>query len=198
MVTAGFVFVVAILYGINDLNAVLGYTGSFPLAEVYAQATGSRGGTFGLLMIVFLSIMICVVGTFLTVGRILWALGRDNAVPFSKTFGHVNEKLSCPVPATVLSAILCTGFGAISLGSETAFTDLVGSFIILTSTSYLLAILPHVLTGRKNVRPGPFWMGKAGYAINGLTCLLIIFFNIMFCFRTYSQTKTWLQGMCTD
>jgi len=61
--------------------------------------------------------MICVLGTFLTVrdtrnrtyscslmqvGRILWALARDNATPFSGTFSIVNEKLSCPVPATLL------------------------------------------------------------------------------------------------
>ena len=44
--------------------------GSFPLAAVYAQATGNKGGTFGLLLIVFFSIMICVVGTFLTVRSI--------------------------------------------------------------------------------------------------------------------------------
>ena len=58
---------VAILYSISDLGAVLTSNGSFPLAVVYAQATGSDAGTFGLLLILFLSIMICVVGTFLTV-----------------------------------------------------------------------------------------------------------------------------------
>ena len=34
---------------------------------MYSQATGNKGATFGLLLIVFLSIMICVLGTFLTV-----------------------------------------------------------------------------------------------------------------------------------
>ena len=166
---------------------MLSYSGSFPLAEVYAQATNnSHAGTFGLLLIVFLSVLICVVGTFLTVSRILWSLARDNAVPLPRTLGRVNETLSCPVPATVVSAVLCSGLGAISLGSKTAFTDLVGSFIILTGTSYLLAILPHLLTGRKSIRPGPFWMGKAGYVVNALACLLIVFFNIMFCFRESS------------
>lgn len=55
------------MYAISDLNAVVTSNGSFPLAEVYAQATGNAGGTFGLLLILFLSIMICVVGTYLTV-----------------------------------------------------------------------------------------------------------------------------------
>lgn len=55
------------MYGITDLTAVISSNGSFPLAVVYMQATGSKGATFGLLLIIFLSIMICVLGTFLTV-----------------------------------------------------------------------------------------------------------------------------------
>lgn len=176
-----FVFAIAIFYAISDLDAVLTSAGSFPLAEVYLQATGSAGGTFGLLLIVFLSIMICVVGTFLTVGRIYWALARDHATPFPGVFSKVNARLSCPVPATLLCAVLCSGFGAISLGSKTAFTDLVGSFIILTTMSYFLAIFPNLLTGRKNVPQGPFWMGKWGYPVNAITCILIVAFNVIFC-----------------
>jgi hypothetical protein len=34
---------------------------------VYAQATGNKVGTFGLLLIVFLSVMICCIGGFITV-----------------------------------------------------------------------------------------------------------------------------------
>ena len=64
---AAFLYAISILYAINDLDAVTTSNGSFPLAAVYAQATGNKGGTFGLLLIVFFSIMICVVGTFLTV-----------------------------------------------------------------------------------------------------------------------------------
>ena len=62
-----FLYAIAIFYAISDLDAVVTSNGSFPLAEVYAQATGSPGGTFGLLLIILLSILICVLGTFLTV-----------------------------------------------------------------------------------------------------------------------------------
>ena len=116
------------------------------------------------------------------VGRLFWVLARDDATPYSKLFSQVNEKLSCPIPATVLCAVLCTGLGAIQLGSKTAFNSLVGSFIILTTASYLLAILPHLLSKRQNTPKGPFWMGDAGFVINGIACALIVFFNIFFCF----------------
>ncbi|KAH0541566.1 hypothetical protein FGG08_003978 [Glutinoglossum americanum] len=178
-----FIYAIAILYAITDLPAILQSNGAFPLAAIYAQATNNNGATFGLLIIIFFSLLICVVGTYLTVGRIWWSLARDNATPFSPFFSQVNERLSCPIPATVLCAVLSSALGAIPLGSKTAFLDLAGSFVILTTTSYALAIGPHLLTGRRHVPPGPFWLGRAGFFINALAVILIIFFNIMFCFR---------------
>lgn len=178
-----FIFAIAIMYGINDLSSVVTANGSFPLAAVYSQATGSKGATFGLLFILLLALLICLVGTFLTLSRIWWALARDNATPFSHFFSKVNKELSCPIPAMILVTVLCTAFGAIGLGSKTAFSDLVGSFIILTTTSYVLAIAPHLLTGRKHVPRGWFWMGNWGYFVQSAAVLLTVFFDVMFCFR---------------
>lgn len=97
-------------------------------------------------------------------------------------FSKVNERLSCPIPAVILTGVFTTAFGAIALGSHTAFSDLVGSFVILTTTSYALCFAPNIITGRKNIPRGPFWMGNAGFVVNGLAVLFIILFNIMYCF----------------
>lgn len=194
-----FCFAIAILYGITDLDAVLQAQGSFPLATIYAQATGSRAATFGLLFIIFLSLTPCLIGTFLTVSKLLcltvapaktilqvsrtwWALSRDNATPMAKLFSRVNERLSCPIPAVILTGVFTTAFGAIALGSKTAFSDLVGSFVILTTTSYALCFAPNILTRRKHVPRGPFHMGSAGFLVNGLAVGFITLFNIMYCF----------------
>lgn len=77
-----FCFAIAILYGINDLDAVLTSNGSFPLAEIFFQATGSRGATFGLLFIIFLSLTPCLIGTFLTVStcnNVVFALAHKRS-----------------------------------------------------------------------------------------------------------------------
>lgn len=134
------------------------------------------------MFIIFLCLSATLIATFLTVGRTFWALARDNAVPFPRFFGSVNTRLSCPIPATILTGVLTTAFGAIAVGSKTAFSDIVGSFVILTTVSYLLAIAPHLLSGRKNVPRGWFWMGNAGYFVNAVACVLILFFDVMFCF----------------
>jgi choline transport protein len=195
---ASFLYAIAILYGITNLSDVVTSNGSFPLAAVYAQATGNNGATFGLLLIICFSLLICVIGTFLTVGRIWWTLARDNATPFSQFFSRVDEKRSCPIPATLLCAILCTGLGAIPLGSQTAFSDLAGSFVILTTSSYVVAIAPHFLTGRKNVPPGPFWLGRLGMPITASAVLLMIFFNIMFCFRECTHLSVILKKVMAE
>jgi len=116
-----FFFAIAVLYGINDFDAIITSNGSFPLAAAYQQATGNNSATIGLLAIIFLSLLICLIGTFLTLSRIWWALARDNATPFPAFFGRVNERLSCPVQSMLLIMVLCLGLGAITLGSKTAF-----------------------------------------------------------------------------
>jgi choline transport protein len=136
-----------------------------------------------------LSLCPCLIGTFLTVGRTWWALARDNAIPFPGLFGKVNERLSCPIPATIFVGIMTTGLGAITLSNVTAFSDLAGSFIVLSSTSYALAFGPNLFTGRKYMPIGPFHMGKFGSAINAISVIFIIFFSILYCFP-YSLPAT--------
>ncbi|KAJ7224935.1 choline transport protein [Mycena haematopus] len=173
----GFIYAVPLMFAITDLDAVLTSNGSFPLAAVYAQARETRAARSSMKKSGMLTDARC----FQT-GRIYWALARDNVTPFSAFFSKASTRLSCPVPATVFCGIITTAFGAIQLGSKTAFSDLSGSFVILTTTSYAMAILPHLLSGRKNVPQGPFWMGRAGFVLNAIAVLLIVFTNVMFCF----------------
>ncbi|ROW07668.1 hypothetical protein VMCG_03366 [Cytospora schulzeri] len=183
-----FVFAITISYAITDLSVLTTGINTYPLASIYAQATahgdGSQnvGAQFGLLFIIWCSSMLCCVGTTVTNSRIYWALARDNAVPFSRFFAMVSERLSCPIPATLFVAVVATGLGAIPLGSSTAFVDLTGSFIILTTVSYAIPFLCNVLTGRQNFPVGAFHLGKWGNAVNLTAVLFITVFNIFYCF----------------
>ncbi|KAK3393754.1 amino acid/polyamine transporter I [Podospora didyma] len=183
-----FFFAITLSYAITDFSALSGGFNSYPLANIYAQATANSdgtqnlGATFGLLFIIWCSTLLCCIGTALTNSRIYWALARDNAVPLSSLFSKVNEKLSCPVPATLFVAVIATGLGAIPLGSTTAFVNLAGSFIILTTVSYAIPFLANVLTGRKHFPKGPFHLGKFGMVINVLAVLFITLFDVFYCF----------------
>lgn len=66
-----FCFAIALCYSITDLDALLSGVNSYPLATIYAQATGNNAGaTFGLLFIIFCSSFLCTIGTVLTVSSL--------------------------------------------------------------------------------------------------------------------------------
>ncbi|KAL9614423.1 MAG: hypothetical protein Q9167_001094 [Letrouitia subvulpina] len=177
-------YIISIFYGISDLETVL-EEGSryFPLAAIYRQATGSAGGALGLLILSFLPLFIACIGLYLTASRTFWTLARDKATPFSSFFSKVSSRYRNPANAVLLCAILCTVLGCIYVGSKTAFSAFVGSFVVLTTLSYLTAILPHLLSRRANVTPGWFWMPAAmGYIVNVISSLYIAAFIVIFCF----------------
>lgn len=180
---SGLFYLLAILYGINDLDAVLDSNFLFPLAEIYRQAAGTSSGSVGLLFLAFLPTFLSCIGCYVTASRIFWTLARDRATPFSRFFSHVDNGHHNPFRAIVFSGVFATVLGCIYVGSTTAFAAFVGSFIILSTLSYVAAILPHLLSRRRNVIPGWFWMkGAAGFVVNGISCAYIIVFIVIFCF----------------
>lgn len=189
-----FFYMIAIFYAITDLDGVLGAP-YFPLAQIYAQATSSNGGTVGLLLVILFPILCTTIGCYITAGRCLWTLARDEAVPFSGTLGVISHRFKNPFNATVVCGIFSTILGAIYVGSTTAFNAFVGSFVVLSTLSYLAAILPFIFTRRfsrssqepgayiNSMKPGPFQMGhRVGYTINIISCLYIIVFVVIYCF----------------
>lgn len=178
----GLAYLIAIMYAINDYDAL--FDSPYPIAEIYRQATGSADGAIGLLALVMICIGICVVGLYITSGRTLWALSRDGAVPFPKIVSKVSDRFGMPFNATVIVAIIVTVLGAIYVGSTTAFNAFVGSFVLMSSSSYIAAILPNLLTGRKNIEVyGPFELkGWKGYVLNGIACSYMIVWFVIYCF----------------
>ncbi|EED22181.1 choline transport protein, putative [Talaromyces stipitatus ATCC 10500] len=179
----GFLYMIAMFYSIQSLDDVLNSVFGFPLAEIYRQATGSRGGALGLLIVAFLPTLITCIGCYITAGRTLWTLARDNATPFPSFVGHINTRFHNPLNATFVCGCMITVLACIYVGSTTAFNAFIGSYIQLSTLSYFTAIFPHVLTRRSLITPGYFHMkNSVGYVVNILSCIYIVAFIIIFCF----------------
>lgn len=186
----GFLYMIALFYSIQDLDKVVNSVFSFPLAEIYRQATGTRGGALGLLIVAFLPTLITCIGCYITAGRTLWTLARDNATPFSGWLGRINSKMHNPFNATLVCGLLITVLACIYVGSTTAFNAFVGSYVQLSTLSYFAAIFPHVLNRRSLITPGYFWMkGPIGYIVNILSCIYILAFIVIFCFPASLPTN---------
>jgi choline transport protein len=178
----GFCYLVAIFYATNDLSAIINGDSICPLGDIYLQATGSKAGAVGLLVLSICPIFCATVGCYITTGRTFYALGRGDATPFSRHIGAISPTWGSPFYSTLACGIFMTCIGAIYVGSLTAFNAFIGSYAVLTTVSYLLAILPHVLTGRKYIRPGPFSLGRYGTAVNLVACGYIVVTVVVFCF----------------
>lgn len=178
----GLAYLIAIMYAINDFDAL--FEVAYPIAEIYRQGTGSAAAATGLLFLVLVCICICLVGLYITAGRTLWTLARDQATPLSRHLGKVHPTLHVPIHSTVLTAVLVTILGCIYVGSTTAFNAFAGSFVLMSSSSYIAAILPHLLTGRKNITYGTFHLnrGPLGYVLNFVACGYMIVWFVIYCF----------------
>jgi choline transport protein len=144
------------LYGVTSLDDVFNTNiVSLPLAAMYQQVTRSNAGTIGLLLIFVLDFIIAIPGAYVVSGRMLWTLARDDATPASGWLRHVSARWRNPLHAQFVCGCCVTVLGCIYIASDRAFNAFVGTFAILTTLSYLTATLPHLLTGRKYVRPGP-------------------------------------------
>ncbi|KAF2112778.1 choline transporter [Lophiotrema nucula] len=177
------IYLIILFYGIQDFDTVLGSTQTFFLAEMYHQATGSTAGAIGLSLVVILPVIGSVMGSLLTASRVFWSLARDKATPFPDTFGHVSERWKNPFASILFMGVFTTVMGCIYLGSTTAFEAFVGSFVVLTTLSYLAALLPFLLSGRRSVPAGSFFMkGMVGFAVNFIACAFMTVWLVFYCF----------------
>ena len=181
--TTGLLYLIALSYSIHDFSAVISTPYLNPLGEVYSQATSTRAGALGLLIVIFLPNACTCVGDYITAGRMLYTLARDDATPFSAWIGSLHPRYQNPFNATLVCALISTVLAAVYVASATAFNAFVGSFVVLSTASYLAAILPHLLSGRRYVVPGPFWM-RSWIAVPVLTVasVYIVVFIVIFCF----------------
>lgn len=181
-ICSAFIYLIALFYAITDIDAVLASPSHFPTAEIYRQATGSSAGAIGLTAVLFLATFPTLIGTLITGGRTLWTLSRDDAFPCSSFFAVISPRFDSPLRATVAVSAITSCLGCIFVLSTSAFSALIGSYIVLSTLSYAGAILPHVLTRRATIVPGPFHMGRWGLPVNVLSLVYIFAMVVLFCF----------------
>jgi choline transport protein len=180
-------YVITIFYSVNDVAALFSNPWPFPLAELYRQSTNSPAGSLGLLIAILLPSVSTTIGCYLTCGRMLWTLGRDAATPFAPWVSRINATHENPFNATFACGIINSLLGAIYVGNSTAFSAFIGSFILLNSLSYLAFLVPHIISRRARVKPGPFVLpAPLFYTLSIIACLYLIIWMVIYCFP-YAQ-----------
>ncbi|KAI7332660.1 amino acid permease [Hortaea werneckii] len=170
----------------SDWTALSNSNTQLPLAELFRQATSNAGGAFALTFLIFIAPGPCVVGSQLSTGRMFWAFSRDGALPFSEFWSKIHPSKRIPFNAQLAVYGIVGALGCLYLGSSTAFNSLMGTAVTVNNSAYMVPILTNLLTGRRNMHKGSFFMsGWEGFAVNTITVCWLSFAIVFFSFPYY-------------
>lgn len=105
----GLTYLLSLMYSVQDYSSLASTQTGLPLAEIFRQATQTRGGAFALTFMLWVALGPCMLGSQLSMlmlpptpppnpsysavnltshalgtGRVFWAFARDGGLPFSR------------------------------------------------------------------------------------------------------------------
>ncbi|KAB8238473.1 putative choline transporter Hnm1 [Aspergillus alliaceus] len=182
----GLSYLLSLMFSVQDWSSLADSPTGLPLAEIFRQATQSRGGAFGLTFLLWVAIGPCMIGSQLSTGRMLWAFSRDEGLPFSKILARVDPRFGVPLYAQTCVAVIVALLGCIYLGSTTAFNSMLSSATTINNLAYLVPIFTNVVLNRSTMHHGPFTLPHvAGMTVNIITVAWLVFAIVFFCFPFY-------------
>ncbi|KYK56333.1 amino acid permease [Drechmeria coniospora] len=163
---AGLLFLIPLVFVLPNIQYLIGLASGQPVPAIIVDAVGSAGGAFGLLVPLMVLALLCGIGCTTASSRCTWAFARDGAIPGSKWWMKVNHKLDVPLNAMLLCAVVEVILGLIYFGSTAAFNAFSGVGVICLTAAYAVPIAISLVSGRKQVRTGQFYLGPIGVFCN--------------------------------
>ncbi|KZV97072.1 amino acid transporter [Exidia glandulosa HHB12029] len=156
----GFIYLIALALCATDVEGLVNDDVDQPLGVLFNAVLGQRAGV-ALLAINFLCQFACGVAFFVAASRIFFAYARDKALPFSAWLSHVSPRTQTPNNASFAVFVISSAFGAISIGSDTAFEAFFSGSTLAGQISYILPVLGRcVYEDNPDYRPGPYNLGR--------------------------------------
>ncbi|KAB8206400.1 amino acid transporter [Aspergillus parasiticus] len=172
---------------ITDLEAV--QKAFLPSMEIFYQATGNKVAATVLQAYLTLLYYTCVPSQWIASSRIAWAFSRDNGLPFSSYWSHIDPVRQIPIRTTFLAAGFCLIYGLLYIASTAAFNSIVNTAILMLNITYTVPQGILATCGRNRLPRRHFDLGPViGYAVNIFSVIWLIISGIFFCFPTTVPT----------
>lgn len=114
--SSSFLFLVVLLFTINDIDGVINSSAGALLASFY-QATGSIAGALCLQVVPVVAMFFAAQGILTASSRMTQSFAKDQGIPYSRFFSRMNKD-GVPHHSVYLTTVLVIVFGLIYLGSS--------------------------------------------------------------------------------
>ncbi|KAJ3283244.1 hypothetical protein HDU79_009251 [Rhizoclosmatium sp. JEL0117] len=179
----GFLFIIGLLFGMQDYQATITTATGLPLAQILLDATNKNVAIF--LMIV--NIICCWFACYsclLANSRVIYAFSRDGALPFSNLWHRIHPKLKIPFNANWFACFLYSILALPYLGNSAAFTAITSIATIGLYISYGIPIACKLMNPHLFQTPGPFHLGRFSNIIGVISVLWILIISVLFVLPT--------------
>lgn len=182
---AGLFFILPICFTLPPLEPILSAPAGQALPYIFQTVMGSPGSGLGLVFLVLVITLFCSISITVAASRSTWAFARDRAIPLSRVWSRVDQRLGVPVWSLVLLTVIQMLLGLINLGSSSAFTAFVSVGVIALAVAYAIPIALSLLHGRSEVSKARWNCGPVfGVVVNVLSLLWIAFELVLFSMPT--------------
>ncbi|KAI8597106.1 amino acid transporter [Dissophora ornata] len=176
---AGLGYLLALTFGIQDLDTVLNTPTGNPIAQIFLDSVGETGALL-LLIILLLAQFFCGNASVTANSRMIYAFSRDGAMPGSKYLHRIHPTLNSPVWAIWLSCFVSALLGLLYLANAVAFSAITSIATIGLYISYGLPTFCRLVYARDTFEPGPISLGRFSFPIGVIACVWIVLITILF------------------
>lgn len=160
----GFGMLLAVLFCLGDLEAVLGTATGFPFMEIFLQAVGSTRAALAMAAVITILNICATISFVATASRMTWSFARDRGPPgwewlgkvtsgwellgkvtpnladdcVQPTLRKIDHRSALPIWSIIFTATTAVLLGLVGLGSTVAFNVVVSLSINGLYTSYLV------------------------------------------------------------
>lgn len=165
----GWAYYLALTFSIQDFNYLYDVNnetaGALVPAQIIYDAFHGRyhnsTGAVVFLCIIWGSFFFCGLSVTAGAARVVYALSRDNGIPFSPIWRRIHPKYKVPTNAVWLCAAISIILGLPILKLDVIFTAIVSISTIGWVGGYSVPIFARLVMAEKNFKPGPFYLGRA-------------------------------------
>ncbi|MDB5276187.1 MAG: puuP [Ferruginibacter sp.] len=177
-------------FGMPDLGNI---NGGLPM--LVKSVLGETTGRLFLCNVIF-AIVVCTFAVHSGAVRLMFAMGRDGYLPFSKSLSHVSAKTQTPVLATLLCGLAAIIILAVNLQFPKVFELVTSIAILWANLAYWIVVALQlrnriILTRNGEDADARFSLGKWGFPVN---ILALAWSSFMVINVSWPRTATYGEG----